>query len=386
MSCCANPGCVKNRSPKINIIKPILEDKQEIQEESKPTKVEYAIAKYLRDKLPAKKTTLLSHKVEYFIASKAIDCLMDSPWAKNKRKSEANFTTRESIVEFMDNMLRHKFFHRAKKIVVQKDNKKKKKDKDDESNAGSEDIKEKEKEKKSKEKEKKGKLDKEEKTDAKKEEGSEKKKEKKKIKLDMHLEQVFVDGNEAYVWIYDPIPVKAWVIGTLLVVGAVLVCLFPLWPKIVRHYVYYLSIAATGFLILIIGLAVVRLAVFVIIWLVSFGKHHLWLLPNLTEDVGFIESFWPLYKYEFKGQKDKNAEKDEKSIQTKETEEKEESTTDQEGKESEDQAPSESEKDSEEVDRDRIERENGDNGFEILDPCEELDQDKKEKPILDPTV
>ncbi|XP_067123798.1 translocation protein SEC62 isoform X1 [Centruroides vittatus] len=384
MNCCTDPSCFKRR--KINVSKPILENvklEQEIQEESKPTKVEYAIAKYLRDKLPAKKTTLLSHKVEYFIASKAIDCLMDSPWAKSK-KMEANFTTRESIVEFMDNMLRHKFFHRAKKIVVQKDSKKKKKEKDEETNAGSEETKE--KEKKLKDKEKKSKSEKEEKADTKKEEGPEKKKEKKKIKLDMHLEQVFVDGNEAYVWIYDPIPVRAWVIGTLLVVGAVLVCLFPLWPKIVRHYVYYLSIAATGFLILIIGLAVVRLAVFVIIWLVSFGKHHLWLLPNLTEDVGFIESFWPLYKYEFKGQKDKNGEKEEKPIQTKETtEDKEESTTDQEGKESEDQVHSESEKDSE-VERDRIERENGDNGFEILDPCEELDQDKKDKPTVNPKV
>lgn len=25
------------------------------------------------------------------------------------------------------------------------------------------------------------------------------------------------------------------------------------------------------------------------------GKHHLWILPNLTEDVGFLASFWPLY-------------------------------------------------------------------------------------------
>lgn len=32
----------------------------------------------------------------------------------------------------------------------------------------------------------------------------------------MHLDQLFVDGNEVYVWIYDPIPVRAWIIGTLL--------------------------------------------------------------------------------------------------------------------------------------------------------------------------
>jgi translocation protein SEC62 len=30
----------------------------------------------------------------------------------------------------------------------------------------------------------------------------------------------------------------------------------------------------------------------------------LWLLPNLTEDVGFFASFWPLYKYEYKGNED----------------------------------------------------------------------------------
>ncbi|KAH7960542.1 hypothetical protein HPB49_021059 [Dermacentor silvarum] len=32
----------------------------------KPAKVEYDVARYLREKLPIKKTTLLSHKVEYF--------------------------------------------------------------------------------------------------------------------------------------------------------------------------------------------------------------------------------------------------------------------------------------------------------------------------------
>lgn len=38
-----------------------------VSESDKPSKVEYQIAKYLRSKLPAKKTTLLSHKVDYFI-------------------------------------------------------------------------------------------------------------------------------------------------------------------------------------------------------------------------------------------------------------------------------------------------------------------------------
>ncbi len=44
----------------------------------------------------------------------------------------------------------------------------------------------------------------------------------------------------------------------------------------------------------------VRLIIFTIVWVFTFGKHHFWLLPNLTEDVGFRESFWPLYKHDLK--------------------------------------------------------------------------------------
>jgi len=64
----------------------------------------------------------------------------------------------------------------------------------------------------------------------------------------------------------------------------------------IRKGVYYLSVGAAGFLIFILGLAVLRVVVFCLLWLVSVGRHHLWLFPNLTEDVGFFASFWPLWK------------------------------------------------------------------------------------------
>ena len=63
---------------------------------------------------------------------------------------------------------------------------------------------------------------------------SEEGKPKRRVKLDMHLEQLFVDGNDAYVWIYDPIPTHYWLLGILLVLAIVAVCLFPLWPAKVR--------------------------------------------------------------------------------------------------------------------------------------------------------
>jgi translocation protein SEC62 len=63
-----------------------------------------------------------------------------------------------------------------------------------------------------------------------------------------------------------------------------------------RKGVYYLSIAAAGFLIFIIALVAIRLVVFCVLWALTFGKHHFWLFPNLTEDVGFLASFWPIYQ------------------------------------------------------------------------------------------
>ena len=46
-------------------------------------------------------------------------------------KSELNFGTREQCVSYLDELLRHKMFHRAKKIpVAEKTSKKDKKEKD----------------------------------------------------------------------------------------------------------------------------------------------------------------------------------------------------------------------------------------------------------------
>ncbi|KAF8786438.1 Translocation protein SEC62 like protein [Argiope bruennichi] len=349
--------------------------------DEKPSKEEYAVARYLKQKLPEKKTTLLGHKVEYFIACKAVDLLMESPWAKENKKGEMNFSNRTVAIDFMAKLLDHKFFHRAKKIIVQKEPKKKKKDTEE---TGQESGKEKES-KKSKGKSEKSEAT--EKSESKKEsaEVAEKKKEKKKIKLDMHLDQLFIDSNEPYVWIYDPIPLRTWITGTLMVIAAVLLCLFPLWPQTIRHYIYYLSVAAAFFLIFIIGLAVLRLIVFVVLWILTLGKHHLWLLPNLTEDVGFFESFWPLYKYEYKGStsdkksSDKKSQKDDEDQETKEkSDEKEEESKDEsagEDKEVNEQSDGEQRRSEDEAQK-------TENGFEFLEAeevSEEEEEDRKTK-------
>ena len=86
--------------------------------------------------------------------------------------------------------------------------------------------------------------------------------------------------------------------------------------------VYYLSVAAAGFLVFIIVLAIIKYILFVLLFILTGGKLKLWIFPNLTEDVGFFESFVPAYVYTYdKPKKDKESD-DEESSEEEEEEEK----------------------------------------------------------------
>ncbi|XP_022837710.1 translocation protein SEC62 isoform X2 [Spodoptera litura] len=258
----------------------------EVAESEKATSEEYAVAKWLKANVPTKKTKFLNHHVEYFTGTKAVDALLTSKWATGKNPI---FTTRHEVTDYLHQMLLHKLFHRAKKVpVTEQELKGKSKKKELEKSSKSGDEKDGEKSQASACEGKDSK------------DTKEKEKKKRKIRLEMHMDQVFLDTLDAYVWIYDPKPWYYWLCGILVVVGTITVCMFPLWPATVRKGVYYLSIAAAGFLVTIIGLTVLRVVVFCLVWMLTLSRHHLWLLPNLTEDVGFFASFWPLYKYEYR--------------------------------------------------------------------------------------
>lgn len=242
--------------------------------------------------------------VKAFTGKDAVDALLESKWAKTS-SGEIQITDRKSCVNLMNIFLQKGLFHRAVKVERKKDKgdktKKKKKDDDvvEEDKKSKKDKKikaitdgqeseNKEEKKKEKEKEKKDEEKKVEKKD-------EKKKKERRLKLNMHEEQLFLDGDSIYVWIYDPIPAKTFLIGLLMVVGAVGFCLFPLWPDELRIGVYYLSLVGASFVGFVLFLVVLKQVLFCVVWLLTFGKIHFWIFPNLTEDVGVIESFKPLY-------------------------------------------------------------------------------------------
>lgn len=98
-----------------------------------------------------------------------------------------------------------------------------------------------------------------------------------------------------YTWLYEGPQWK----NTLMAIGVLIVLLaivmFPLWPPIMRLGVWYLSMGALGLLGLFFLMAIFRLILFCITYFAL--SPGLWLYPNLFEDVGFFDSFRPVWAW-----------------------------------------------------------------------------------------
>lgn len=103
--------------------------KESRDEKQEPTKEENNVGKYLRFNCPTKTSSLQGQKVEYFIGSKAVDCLLDSNWASGKGGTEILFTDRLSVEKYLDKLLLLGFFNRVQRIKkVKKTEKEKEKE------------------------------------------------------------------------------------------------------------------------------------------------------------------------------------------------------------------------------------------------------------------
>ena len=99
-----------------------------------------------------------------------------------------------------------------------------------------------------------------------------------------------------YVWLYDGPQwrMKLYAAGALLTIMTVV--MFPLWPIKLRLGVWYLSMGFLGLIGLFFLMAIFRLILFCVT-VVSMPK-GLWLYPNLFEDVGFFDSFRPVWAWQ----------------------------------------------------------------------------------------
>jgi len=96
-----------------------------------------------------------------------------------------------------------------------------------------------------------------------------------------------------YVWLFEGSQWKTKLWAGLALIAVFAVVLFPLWPLMLRQGVWYLSVGMMGLLGLFFAMAIFRLILFVITFFLL--PPGFWLYPNLFEDVGFFESFRPLW-------------------------------------------------------------------------------------------
>jgi protein translocation Sec62 family protein len=112
------------------------------------------------------------------------------------------------------------------------------------------------------------------------------------VRIEQHQE---ANDDNYYIWLYEGSQwkQKLYAGGALLLVIAIV--LFPLWPLFMRQGVWYLSMGVLGLIGLFFAMAIVRLILFIMtMFTVSPG---LWLYPNLFEDVGFFDSFRPVWAW-----------------------------------------------------------------------------------------
>ncbi|QDS70923.1 hypothetical protein FKW77_006660 [Venturia effusa] len=99
-----------------------------------------------------------------------------------------------------------------------------------------------------------------------------------------------------YMWLYEGSQwkQKAYAIGALACVMTLV--MFPLWPLFMRQGVWYLSMGMLGLVGLFFVMAFFRLILFGITMFTH--APGLWLYPNLFEDVGFFDSFRPVWGWQ----------------------------------------------------------------------------------------
>lgn len=114
--------------------------------------------------------------------------------------------------------------------------------------------------------------------------------------LSIQSDQSAFADDDYFAWFYQTTQLQTILGGIGIVIVVFGAILFPLWPPILRTAVWYLSIALIGFIAGIAVIAVIRLILFIItMFAVPPG---IWLFPNLFEDVGFFESFVPLWAWQ----------------------------------------------------------------------------------------
>ena len=115
------------------------------------------------------------------------------------------------------------------------------------------------------------------------------------LAIDTKNQQFTEDGYYIWQWTPRSARLKQQLLSYALVVGVLAVVMFPLWPNFMRVGVWYLSMAGIGFVSLLFIIALLRVLLFGLTAISPGTRPGLWLFPNLFADVGFLDSFVPIW-------------------------------------------------------------------------------------------
>ncbi|EAU89274.1 endoplasmic reticulum receptor [Coprinopsis cinerea okayama7 len=115
-------------------------------------------------------------------------------------------------------------------------------------------------------------------------------------------EQTF-QPDEYYAWFYEGSQWTTYAGGVLMVLIMLAGVMFPLWPPVMRLGVWYLSMGMLGLIGLFFAIAIVRLIFYIITVIVA--SPGIWIFPQLFADVGFVDSFIPLWEWDIPKKKGK---------------------------------------------------------------------------------
>jgi len=77
------------------------------------------------------------------------------------------------------------------------------------------------------------------------------------------------------------------------IVGVLLICMWPVWPIWAKIGIWYLSVI---FLTLYFGILILRMVIYTAFWVVGFD---FWIFPNINDEYcGFLDSFKPFHSWE----------------------------------------------------------------------------------------
>jgi len=127
--------------------------------------------------------------------------------------------------------------------------------------------------------------------------------------LNIISEQMF-SSEEYYAWFYEGSQWTTYAGGLLMVIIMLGGVMFPLWPPVMRLGAWYLIMAMFGLVGLFFAIAIVRLIFYIITVIVA--SPGIWIFPQLFADVGFVDSFIPVWEWDLPKKKLKKKKGDKK--------------------------------------------------------------------------